>query len=80
MDIKTAAFGTAFVAALWLGIKPLLKQGKHREYMLYATMIVWAAYLFASEHFEWPPMTLVTLMTLMVSPIEHFLNIMSWLR
>ena len=79
MDIKTAAFGAAVAAALWLGVKPLLKQGKRREYMLYVVMIGWAGYLFASEHFDWPPMTLVSLMTLMVSPIERFFNLMSWL-
>lgn len=69
----------AIIALLWAGIKPLFKRGLYRDFALYAVMMLWSVYLFASQWYDWPPFTIITGLTFVLAPIKRFFSIMSWM-
>lgn len=80
MTLITVIVAVTIIAVLWAGIKPFIKRGLYRDYAIYAVMMLWSIYLFASQWYDWPPFTIISIMTLMLAPIKRFLNIMSWMR
>ncbi|MBD2870477.1 hypothetical protein [Paenibacillus arenilitoris] len=73
MDIQAVIGAAVLVTLLWLGFKLIAKRGHKREYGMYAAMILWSAYLFASTTFDWPPVTPVTLLEGVIGPAGRWL-------
>jgi hypothetical protein len=79
MGLATVAIACLLVAALWLGMKPLIKKKQYQSCVIYTVMSLWAVYLFASGSYGWPPVTPVSMMSGLLAPLKQFLNLMSWL-
>ncbi|WP_141504131.1 hypothetical protein [Paenibacillus luteus] len=77
--MTTIAIACTLIAAMWLGMKPLIKKKQYQSCVIYAVMSVWAVYLFASGSYGLPPVTPVSIMSGLLMPLKQFINLMSWL-
>ncbi|MDQ6418651.1 hypothetical protein RB620_04285 [Paenibacillus sp. LHD-117] len=66
-------------AALWIGAKQFHRKGLLREYIVYAAMVVWTAYLFASERYHWPQVSPVTIISAAIKPLARLLQNAGWI-
>ncbi|WP_138752422.1 hypothetical protein [Paenibacillus sinopodophylli] len=79
MSYITILFIISIAAIVGAGYKFLIKKGLYRNFVAYSVMTLWAAYLFSSQWYDWPIITLVTPVTLLFAPLKRFLNMMSWM-
>jgi predicted DNA-binding transcriptional regulator len=74
MGLKEAAGAVMLIVVLGLGVAKLLKKGLVREYIVYASVVLWTGYLLASQSYNWIVVSPVTIMSAAIKPLGLWLK------
>ncbi|MDQ0061259.1 hypothetical protein [Paenibacillus harenae] len=79
MGLKEAASAALLIVALGMGVRKLLKRGLVREYMVYASCVIWTGYLFAAENYKWNVISPITIISAAFKPLGIWLQRAGWI-